>query len=133
MPRHRSAADAAKPPFVKRRKVRNRRVMQSDPGSMVASMTGVSRSDGGGARARASGTRRAGWFSRATYEVGNEDQESEVRAQLYAKRAESERTVRRVEPIQPASRVEWLDRSARIDRSEPIAPAVERVAERPAA
>jgi hypothetical protein len=65
--------------------------------------------------------------------VGNEDQESEVRAQLYAKRAESERTVRRVEPIQSASRVEWLDRSARIDRSEPIAPAVERVAERPAA
>jgi hypothetical protein len=53
-----------------------------------------------------------------------------VRAQLYSRPAESERTVRRVEPIQPAARVEWLERSERIEQ---VDPAVERVADRPAA
>jgi hypothetical protein len=93
---------------------------------MVPSMTGLSRSDrAGGTRAQAAGARRTGWFSRATVEVRrDEDQEAEVRQQLYAKRAEPERTVRRVERTQPPARIEWLER--------PEA-AGERVADRPAA
>jgi hypothetical protein len=94
---------------------------------MVPSMTGLSRSDrGDGTRAQAAGARRTGWFSRAKVEVPrDEDQEAEVREQLYAKRAEPERAVRRVERIQPPARVEWLE------RPEPTEAAGERVAHPP--
>jgi hypothetical protein len=108
-------------------------MMQSDRLSKVPSMTGVSRSGGSGTRRRATGTRRTGWFSHEPPEVRSEDQEDEVRAQLYARPAESERTVRRVERVAPAPRVEWLERSEWVEHPEPAAPAVDRVADRPAA
>jgi hypothetical protein len=108
-------------------------MMQSDRLSIVTSMTGVSRSGAGGTRRRAAGTRRTGWFSHEPLEVRSEDQEDEVRAQLYARPAESERTVRRVERVAPAQRVEWLERPERIEHSEPVAPGVDRMAARPAA
>ena len=108
-------------------------MMQSDRLSKVPSMTGVSRSGGSGTRRRATGTRRTGWFSHETPEVRSEDQEDEVRAQLYARPAESERTVRRVERVVPAQRVEWLERSERVERPEPVAPSADRIADRPAA
>jgi hypothetical protein len=109
--------------------VRNRAVIESGAGSIVPTMTGLSRSDGtDGTRARAAGARRTSWFSRAKLEVRrSEDQEAEVREQLYARRAEPERSVRRVERIQPPARVEW------IERPEPTETAGERVADRPAA
>jgi hypothetical protein len=103
--------------------------MGSGAGSIVPTMTGLSRSDRtDGTRARAAGARRTGWFSRAKLEVRcSEDQEAEVREQLYAKRAEPERTVRRVERMQPPARVEWFERPEATDA------AGERVADRPAA
>jgi hypothetical protein len=100
---------------------------------MVPSMTGVSRSGASGTRRRATGTRRTGWFSHEPLELRSEDQEDEVRAQLYARPAESERTVRRVERVVPAQRVEWLERSERVERPEPVAPSADRIADRPAA
>jgi hypothetical protein len=33
----------------------------------------------------------------------------------------------------PAQRVEWLERSERVERPEPVAPSADRIADRPAA
>ncbi len=79
------------------------------------------------------GARRTGWFSRPKLEVRCEDQEAEVRAQLYAKPAAPERTVRRVQRIQAPSRVEWIERPDRVEHDESPAPVAERIADRPAA
>jgi hypothetical protein len=79
-------------------------------------MTGVSPIDRAKPVPRA---RRTGWFARAAIEVHCEDQEAEVRSQLYAKPAESLRTVRRVErvePVRPAERFERIERDPEFDR-----------------
>ncbi len=76
---------------------------------MVLSMAGVSRSDRlDGAHASAQRARRGGWFSRAIEEPRCEDQEAEVWAALYARPDTPERTVRRVQPMEPPKSVDWI-------------------------
>ena len=88
---------------------------------MVLSMAGVSRSDGlDGARAPAQRARRGGWFSRAVEETRCEDQEAEVWAALYARPDTPERTVRRVQPMEPAERVDWIDPAERLEWIDPV-------------
>jgi hypothetical protein len=100
--------------------------MQSAARSIVPTMTGLSRSEraGGGRGSQAPGGRRAGVLSRASFEARSEEQEAEVRAQLYARPAEPERMVRRVGPIA---------RNSRFQSAEAPEPAGELLEERPAA
>jgi len=100
--------------------------MQSGARSIVPTMTGLSRSEraGGGRGSRAPGGRHASLLTRASFEARSEEQEAEVRAQLYARPAEPERTVRRVGPIA---------RDSRLQRAEVPETAGDLLAERPAA
>jgi hypothetical protein len=69
-------------------------------------MSGVTPSDRGyGARAQEPAVRRGSWFSRARPELRCDDQEAEVREQLYARPAPSERTVRRVQRLESPGRM----------------------------
>jgi hypothetical protein len=89
--------------------------MTSDARSNVLAVTGVPPSGRrAGARAGRAGARRAGWFSREQIEpLCEEDQEAEVREQLYARPAPAERTVRMVERSQPPAPLEvFADRPA---------------------
>jgi hypothetical protein len=89
------------------RKVRNRSAIPSDPRSIVPTMTGATRGDRGPRQRE----RRSGLFSRAKIVPHNEDQEAEVWAQLYARPAGPERTVRRVQRHESPMRVEWVERA----------------------
>ncbi len=72
-------------------------------------MSGVSPSDrAGGARAAERGRRRGGFFSRPKPVAIWEDQEDQVREQLYARPSGPERTVRVVERTRPPAQVERL-------------------------
>jgi hypothetical protein len=103
--------------------------MPSDRSSIVPSMGGVSRSDRhDGARAPEPGARRRGWFSDAAIEPRCEDQEAEVWAALYARPDTPQRTVRRVQPMEAARRVEWIE-PAGADRAVRAEPALSSDAE----
>jgi hypothetical protein len=72
-------------------------------------MSGVPPSDrANGARAAEPGRRRGGLFSRPTPAAPCEDQEEQVREQLYARRAGPERTVRVVERTRPPAQDERI-------------------------
>jgi hypothetical protein len=74
-------------------------------------MTGVTPNDRTQrSRATERDARRSGWFSRPKLEVRYEDQEAEVREQLYSRPAPAERTVRMVQPVQQPQR--FADRPA---------------------
>ena len=55
----------------------------------------------GRADLRAARARRSGWFSRPKTVGPAPDQEAEVRARLYAKLPPTERTVERIEHVEP--------------------------------
>jgi hypothetical protein len=104
---------------VKFRKVRNRPLITSDRLSIVATMTGPSWSDpADGGRTHAPAGRRSGWFSRPKLEPHSDDQEAEVRAQLYARPAMPERTVRRVERIRSEEPIEWVEPGVKVDEGD---------------
>jgi hypothetical protein len=72
-------------------------------------MSGVPPSDrAGGRRAAEPGRRRGGFFSRPKPEAPCEDQEDQVREQLYARPTGSERTVRLVERVRPPAQIERI-------------------------
>jgi hypothetical protein len=72
-------------------------------------MSGVPPSDrAGGRRAAEPGRRRGGFFSRPKPLPPCEDQEDQVREQLYARPTGSERTVRLVERAGPPAQIERI-------------------------
>jgi hypothetical protein len=72
-------------------------------------MSGVPPSErAGGRRAAEPGRRRGGFFSRPKPLPPYEDQEDQVREQLYAKPTGSERTVRLVERVRPPAQIERI-------------------------
>jgi hypothetical protein len=72
-------------------------------------MSGVTPSDrAGGRRAAEPGRRRGGFFSRPKPVPLCEDQEDQVREQLYARPTGPERTVRLVERTRPPAQIERI-------------------------
>jgi hypothetical protein len=72
-------------------------------------MSGVPPSDrAGGRRAAEPGRRRGGFFSRPQPAPLYEDQEDQVREQLYARPTGPERTVRLVERVRPPAPIERI-------------------------